>query len=142
MSIVGGTPTDDTPPQPVYPILAVVLTGVVLVGFGGDRLLYEATGTSVSWTLRYVLSGTVLAVDVSAIYASFHGISVAMSILVASGPIIGLVLYLLGYYLVLPPSTDSPTWLIFLVWAAGYVGVGFIAHLIGRVGCKVSRRIS
>ena len=90
MSIVGGTPTDDTPPQPVYHILTVVLAGVVLAGFGGERLLYETTGTSASWALRYVLSGTVLAVAVSAVYASFYGTSVATSILVASGPIIGL----------------------------------------------------
>ena len=142
MSALGSAAGDDTPLQPAYHVLTVVLAVVVLAVFGGDRLLYETTGASVSWVLRYVLAGTVLAVGVSGVYGSFHGSSVATSILVASGPIIGLALYLLGYHLVLPPSTDSPTWLIFLAWAAGYVGVGLAAHLIGRVGRKASRRIS
>lgn len=122
-----------TRPRIGYRWLSAVFGIVTLVTFGTDRFLSETTGLSVGDAPAYVLGGVVLAVGASALYAPAQGRSVTTAILLAVGPVCGLALYLIGYHLVLPPSTDSPTWIVFLAFAGGFLALGTAAHLLGRL---------
>jgi hypothetical protein len=127
----------DKTPRIGYRGLSVFLGVVTLATFGFDRFLYETVGRSLGEVPAYVMGGVLLVVGVSAFYASVSGQDIRTTILLPLGPVGGLVLYLMGYHLVLPPSTDSPTWLILLAFAVGFLAVGTIAHLCGRLAERV-----
>jgi len=121
------------PPRIGYRGLSAILGVVTLVTFGTERFLYEMAGQSLGELPAYVMGGVLLAIGVSTFYASANGQDIRTAILLSLGPVGGLLMYLIGYHLVLPPSTDSPTWLIFLAFAGGLLAIGTIAHLCGRL---------
>ncbi|WP_410765388.1 hypothetical protein [Haloferax sp. DFSO60] len=106
---------------------------VTLATFGIERFLLETAGRSLGDAPAFVMGGVVIAVCASAFYLSTRGHSIDSAILIALGPVAGLFVYLLGYHLVFPPSTDSPTWLIFLAFAGGFVAFGIVAFLLGQL---------
>ena len=120
-------------PRIGYRGLSVILGVVTLVTFGTERFLYETAGQSLGDVPAYVMGGVLFAVGVSAFYASIHGHDITTAALLSLGPVGGLLVYLTGYLLVLPPSTDSPTWLILLTFVGGVLAIGAIAHLFGRL---------
>ncbi|WP_435095091.1 hypothetical protein [Halorubrum sp. N11] len=120
-----------------YRGLSALLGVVTLAIFGIDRFLLETAGQPLEEVSMYVLYGVLLVVGVSAFYASVNGQDLRTAVLLSLGPVGGLSVYLIGYHLVLPPSTDSPTWLIFLAFTAGFLAIGTIAHLCGRLVQKV-----
>lgn len=105
---------------------------ITLLIFTIDRLLLEISGISTGEIPAHLLGSVVLAVGVSAFSASVHGRGIKAGLLLGLGPVGGFAVYLLGYHLVLPPGTDSPTWLIFLAFAGGFIAVGVVAYLLGR----------
>lgn len=105
---------------------------ITLVTFGIDRFVLETSGQSFGDAPAFVMGGVVIAVCASAFYASLQGYSIRYALLLASGPVAGLFVYLLAFHLVLPPSTDSPTWLLFLAFAGGFVALGVVANVLGR----------
>ena len=121
------------PPQIGYRGLSAILGVITLVIFGTERFLYETAGQSLGEVPAYVMGGVLLVVGASAFYASINGQDIRTAVLLSLGPVGGLLVYLIGYHLVLPPSTDSPTWLIFLAFAGGLLAIGTIAHLCGRL---------
>jgi hypothetical protein len=123
----------DTPLRVSYRWLSAIVGLVTLVTFTIDRILLETSGVSTGETPAYLLGGVVLAVGVSAFYASVNDEDIKTGLILALGPIGGFAVYLLSYHLVLPPSTDSPTWLIFLAFTGGFVAVGVVGHLLGRL---------
>ena len=123
----------DVPSRIAYRWLSVIFGLLTLLTFTVERFLLETSGTSTGESPAYLMGGVVLAVGVSAFYASVHGEDIKTGLLLALGPVSGLAIYLLGYHLVLPPSTDSSTWLIFLAFAGGFVAVGIVAHLLGHL---------
>jgi len=127
----------DNHTQISYCGLSVILGILTLAVFGTERFLYETTGQSFGDVLAYVLGGVILIVGVSAFYGSIKGQDIRTAVLLSVGPVGGFLVYLIGYHLMLPPSTDSPTWLIFLAFAGGLLGIGTIAHLCGRVAQEV-----
>ncbi|WP_372910685.1 hypothetical protein [Salinigranum sp.] len=78
------------------------------------------------------MAAVVLAVGVGALRAAVHGHGVETAVLLALGPVGGFAAYLVGYHLVRPPSTDSPTWLVFVGFAGGVVTTGVAAYVVGR----------
>lgn len=127
------TTSAGTPPWISYRGLSALFGVVTLVAFGTERLLYETVGLSIGDVPAYVLGGVVLGVGVSSFYASIHDQDIKTGVLLALGPVGGFAVYLIGYHLVLPPSTDSPTWLIFLAFAGGFIALGVVMHLVGRL---------
>jgi len=127
----------DNQPQIYYWGLSGNLGFLTLAVFGTERFLFETSGQSLGDLPAYVLGGIVLIVGVSAFSASINGQDINTAVLLSAGPVGGLLLYLIGYHLVLPPSTDSPTWLIFLAFAGGILGIGTVAHLCGRIAQEV-----
>ncbi|GAA0216362.1 hypothetical protein [Halobaculum roseum] len=127
----------DKPPRVGYRGLAALLGVVTLATFGIDRFLYETAGQSLGEVPAYVMGGVLLVVGVSAFYASVNGKDIGTAVLLSLGPVGGLFVYLIGYHLVLPPSTDSPTWLIFLAFAGVLLAIGTVAHLCGRLVKRV-----
>ena len=121
------------PPRISYRGLSVILGVVTLVTFGTERFLYETAGQSLGELPAYVMGGVLLIVGVSTFYASVNGQDIRAAIYLSLGPVGGLLVYLIGYHLVLPPSTDSPTWLIFLTFAGGFLTIGTIVYLCGRL---------
>jgi len=120
-------------PRIGYRGLSAILGVVTLVIFGTERFLYETAGQSLGEVPAYVMGSVLLVVGASAFYASINGKGIRTAVLLSFGPVGGLLVYLIGYHLVLPPSTDSPTWLIFLAFAGGLLAIGTIAHLCGRL---------
>jgi hypothetical protein len=133
MTILNTPDTTDTPQRFSYRWLSAIFGLVTLLTFTIDRILLETSSISTGETPAYLLGGVVLAVGVSAFYASANDENIKTGLLLALGPVGGFAVYLLGYHLVLPPSTDSPTWLIFLAFAGGFVAVGVVGHLLGRL---------
>lgn len=125
------------PPQIGYRGLSAIMGVVTLATFGIDRFLFETAGQSLGELPAYVMGGVLLVVGMSAFYASATGHDIRTAILVSLGPVVGLFVYLIGYHLVLPPSTDSPTWLIFLAFAGVLLAIGTVAHLCGRLVKRV-----
>ncbi|KTG30222.1 hypothetical protein [Haloferax profundi] len=121
------------PPRIAYRGVSTILGVVTLVTFGAERFLYETAGQSLGELPAYVMGGVLLVVGVSAYYASVNGQDIRTAILLSLGPVGGLLVYLIGYHLVLPPSTDSPTWLLFLAFAGGLLAIGTVAHICGRL---------
>lgn len=121
------------PPRIGYRGLSAILGIVTLVTFGTERFLYETAGQSLGELPAYVMGGILLIVGVSTFYASINGQDIRTAVLLSLGPVGGLLVYLIGYHLVLPPSTDSPTWLISLAFAGGLLAIGTVAHLCGRL---------
>lgn len=133
MAIFHQFDTVDTPSRVSYYSLAVILGGVTLLTFGTERLLYETTGTSLGDIPAYIMGGMVVAVGVSAFAAAVQDHNLTIAVVLALGPVSGFAVYLIGYHLVLPPSSDSPTWLIFLAFAAGFAVLGVGSYLFGRL---------
>lgn len=133
MSALNTLQNAGTIPQVGYRGLSALLGVVTLVTFGSERLLYETTGRSLGEVPAYVMGGVLLVVAVSSFYASMNDHGVSTAALLSLGPVGGLLVYLIGYHLVSSPSTDSPTWLIFLAFAGGLLAVGSVAHLCGRL---------
>lgn len=125
------------PPRIGYRGLSAILGIVTLVTFGTERLLYETAGRSLEEIPAYVMGGVLLVVGASAFYASTNGQGITTAVLLSLGPVGGLFVYLIGYHLVLPPSTDSPTWLIFLAFAGGLLAIGTVAHICGGLVKRV-----
>jgi hypothetical protein len=125
--------TTDAPLQISYRWLSAIFGLATLLTFTIDRILLETASLSTGATPAFLLGGVVLAVGVSAFYASASDEDIKTVLLLALGPVGGFAVYLLGYHLVLPPSTDSPTWLIFIAFAGGFVAVGVVGHLLGRL---------
>ncbi len=121
------------PPRIGYRRLSTILGAVTLVTFGTERLVYETASRSLGEVPAYVMGGVLLVVGISAFYASINGQDITTAVLLSLGPVGGLFVYLIGFHLVLPPSTDSPTWLIFLAFAAGLLAIGTLTHLCGRL---------
>lgn len=121
------------PPRIAYRGLSAILGAITLVTFGAERFLYETAGHSLGELPAYVMGGVLLVVGVSAFYASVNGQNIRTAVLLSLGPVGGLLVYLIGYHLVLPPSTDSPTWLLFLAFAGGLLAIGTVAHICGRL---------
>jgi len=121
------------PPRIGYRGLSAILGVVTLATFGTERFLYETAGQTLGEVPAYVMGGVLLVVGTSAFYASVNGQGIRTAVLLSLGPVGGLLMYLIGYHLVLPPSTDSPTWLIFLAFAGGLLAIGTVAHLCGRL---------
>jgi hypothetical protein len=124
-------------PRISYHGLSTILGVVTLATFGVERFLYETAGRSLGELPAYVMGGVLLVVGVSSFYASIDGEDIRAALVVSLGPVGGLLLYLIAYHLVLPPSTDSPTWLIFLAFAGGFLAIGITAHFCGRVARSV-----
>lgn len=122
-----------------YRWLSLVLGIVTFLTFAVSRLLLDVWEVSTGDVPAYVLLGVVLTVVVSAFFASLQDGTVESGLLLALGPVAGLALYLFGYRLVLPASTDSPTWLIFLVFAAGFVGLDVAAFGAGSLFRRYGR---
>ncbi len=125
------------PPRIGYRIFSAILGVITLLTFGTDRFLYETTGQSLGELPAFVMAGVLLVVGVSSFYASLDGQDIKTAIFLALGPVSGLFVYLLGYHFVFPPSTDSPTSLIFLAFAGVLVVIGTGAHLYGLFLRKV-----
>ncbi|WP_148416362.1 hypothetical protein [Haloferax sp. KTX1] len=125
------------PPRIGYRGLSAILGVVTLATFGTERFLNESAGQSLGELPAYVMGGVLLVVGMSAFYASVTGHDIRTAILLSLGPVAGLFVYLIGYHLVLPPSTDSPTWLIFLAFTGGLLAIGTVAHLCGRLVKRV-----
>ena len=121
----------ETPLRSSYRWLSAFFGFVTLLTFTTDRILLETSGISTGEVPAYLLGGVGLAVGVSAFYASAHDADIMTGVLLALGPVGGFAVYLLGYHLVFPPSTDSPTWILFLAFAGGFVTVGVVGHLLG-----------
>lgn len=126
--------TTGTPPRLTRNhVLALLLGTGTFLTFGVERALYVATGQQLG-DLPAILMGLITAtVGVGAFYTTIKGNDFWAAISIAFGPVGGFALYLLGYHLVLPPSTDSPTWLIFLAFAGAFIALGGVAHLLGRL---------
>lgn len=131
----------DKLPRIGYRGLSVILGVVTLVTFGTERFLYETAGRSLGEVPAYVMGGVLIVIGMSALHASINGHDIRTSILLSLGPVGGLLVYLIGYHLVLPPSTDSPTWLIFLAFAGGLLAIGSIAYLSGRLVKRASNSV-
>lgn len=116
-----------------YGGLSALLGVVTLAVFVVDRFLLETAGQPLDKVFSYVLYGVLLVVGVSAFCASVNGRDLRIAVLLSLGPVGGLLTYLVGYHLVLPPSADSPTWLIFLAFTVGLLAIGTVAHLCGRL---------
>lgn len=125
------------PPQIGYRGLSTILGAITLAIFGTQRFLSETGGQSLQEVPAYVLGGVLLIVGVSAFYTSVNGQDIRTAVLISLGPVGGFLVYLIGYHLVLPPSTDSPTWIIFLAFAGGLFMIGIIAHLCGSLARRV-----
>lgn len=115
-----------------YRGLALLLGGVTLATFGTDRLVSATTGWSLGAAPAYVMAAVILAVGVGSLHAATHGQGVETAVRLALGPVGGFATYLVGYHLVRPPSTDSPTSLVFVGFAAAFLATGVVAHLVGR----------
>lgn len=125
------------PPRIGYRVLWAILGVITLLTFGTDRYLYETAGQSLGELPAYVMGCVLLVVGVSSFSASLGGHDIKTAILISLGPVGGLFVYLLGYHLFLPPSTDSPTSLIFLAFAGALLVIGTGAHLFGLFLRKV-----
>jgi hypothetical protein len=121
-----------------YAGLSAFLGVVTLATFGIDRFLSETTGRSLGDVPAYVMGAVLLVVGVSVFHASVNGQDSRTTMLLSLGPVGGFFVYLFGYHLILPPSTDSPTWLISLAFAGGFLVVGTVVHLCGRLVRVVS----
>ena len=124
-------------PRIGYRGLSAILGIVTLATFGTQRFLSETGAQSLGEIPAYVLGGVLLIVGVSAFYASVNGQDIRTAVLISLGPVGGFLVYLIGYHLILPPSTDSPTWIIFLAFAGGLLMIGIIAHLCGDLARRV-----
>lgn len=131
MNILYGT-IGETSPR-IYLGLSAIFGAITLVTFGTERYFLETTGRSVGDIPAVVIGSVVLAVAISAFYASSQHHEITLSILLALGPVSGLLVYLLGYHLVLRPSSDSPTWLLFIAFSVGVVAIGGASHILGRI---------
>jgi len=136
-TVVDSTHNADRLHRVGYRGLAVVGGLITLVTFGTERLVYETTEQTIGAIPAYVMGGVVCAVGIGGVYAGVreHGRKAAM--LLSAGPVGGLFVYLIGYHLVLPPSEDAPTWLVFLGFAGGLFAIGFTTHLCGRLLTRV-----
>lgn len=122
-----------TLPWVSYPEFSALLGSITLFTFGVERLLYETVGLSLGKLPVYLLSGIVLAVGLSSMHAAFHDRGIMTAMVLALGPVGGFAVYLIVYHVVFPPSSDSPTWLVVLIFAASFVALGGMAYFAGRV---------
>lgn len=132
MSLLPTLHKTGTHPRIGYRGLSVLLGAVTLATFVVERFLSETAGQALGAVPAYVMGGVLLVVAASVFHASLHGRDSRTVVLLSAGPVGGFFVYVLGYHLVLPPSTDSPTWLIFLAFAGGFLAIGTVAHLCGR----------
>ena len=113
--------------------LSGLLGVVVLVAFVTERFLAAVVGLSPGDLPAYLLGGVVVAVALSGLSGGVTGRDLRTAVAVSLGPAGGLLLYLVGYHLFYPVSADSPTWLLYVAFAGGYLALGTTAHLCGRV---------
>lgn len=111
--------------------LSAVLAGATALGFvlaRGDGSPATVAGLDLPALL---VGGAVALVGATALSVAYEGDGVDGSVVVGLGPIVGLAGYLAGYHLLYPPSTDSPTALIALAFAAGVLTVVTVGHGLG-----------
>ena len=113
--------------------LSGLLGVVVLVAFVTERFLAAVVGLSAGDLPAYLLGGVVVAVALSGLSGGVTGRDLRTAVAVSLGPAGGLLVYLVGYHLFYPVSADSPTWLLYVAFAGGYLAIGTTAHFCGRL---------
>ena len=131
MNTLNNSSKTGKPPRIGYRVLSAILGVITLITFGTDRYLYETAGQSLGELPAIIMGGVLFVVGVGSFYASLDGHDIKTAILISMGPVGGLFVYLLGYHRFLPPSTDSPTSLIFLAFAGALLVIGTGAHFFG-----------
>jgi hypothetical protein len=116
-----------------YRALSVLLAIATGGTFATERFLLETQVASLGELPAVVMGGVVLAVAGGAFHVAMRGHGIDVGLVVTGGPVAGLAVYLIAYHLVLPPSNDSPTSLVFLGFAGSVIGIGVVGYVAGRL---------
>lgn len=121
-----------------YRVLALLLGLLTLATFAVERSLATG-GASLGDLPAIVLGGVLVAVAVGSFRAARRDARPVTVLLLSLGPVAGFGLYLAGYHLVRPPSSDSPTWLIFAGFAGAFLATGLGGYAAGRLVVRLRR---
>jgi hypothetical protein len=121
-----------------YRVLALLLGLLTLATFTVERSL-ETGGASLGELPAIVLGGVMVAVALGSFHAARRDARPATGLLLPLGPVAGFWLYLAGYHLVRPPSSDSPTWLLFAGFAGAFLATGLGGYAAGRLVVRLRR---
>lgn len=113
--------------------VAGLLAIFTFFGFAVDRLLWERYNLSLSNFPDIVIYAVVLIVATLSLYNSVAEGSLLTELKYGLGPIFGLGIYLVIYHLLFPPSTDSPTIVIFTIFSLIVVSIVIISHMVGYI---------
>jgi asparagine N-glycosylation enzyme membrane subunit Stt3 len=110
--------------------IAIALAIITGITFGVTRVL-EGSSVSTGVGPNVTMGAVVVTVLLGGFVNGYRSKGVVPSAVVALGAPVGLLTYLIAYQLVRPSSTDSPTWLLLLVFTGFFLVVGGIAHAAG-----------
>ena len=117
--------------------LAVALAITTGITFGVTRVL-EGSSVSTGVGPNVTMGAVVVTVLLGGFVNGYRSKGVVPSAVVALGAPVGLLTYLIAYRLVRPLSTDSPTWLLFLVFTGFFLVVGGVVHAAGVAARSVA----
>ncbi|SEO52769.1 hypothetical protein SAMN04487948_10383 [Halogranum amylolyticum] len=123
-------------PPSIHP-LALALAVVTFLATTVERFLWELAdvrvvlGVGVEPVARIVLA-VVAVVTLSTIgWQALTGRGLRAAAIVLAGPLVGVGAFLVLHWLVFGPSTDSPTWLVYLALCAGAAVAGSVVYGVG-----------
>lgn len=115
-------------------IASAIITGIT---FGATRIP-EESNVPTGIGPNVAMGAVVVTVLLGGFVNGYRSKGVVPSAVVALGRPVGLLAYLIAYHLVRPPSTDSPTWLLFLVFTGFFLVAGGVAHAAGVAARSVA----
>lgn len=121
------------PSIPRVRTVSAVLAAVTFFSFGVSRFAEDAVTVSPGDAPAAVLLGVLAAIVAAVALLVARGRDVRAAGVVALGPPVGLLAYLALAVAVYGPSTDSPTWLIWLAFAAACLALGGLGAGIGTL---------
>jgi hypothetical protein len=127
------------PPSVRLLTLALALAVVTFLVTTVERFLWELAdvrvllGVGVEPVARVVLAAVAIVTLGTVGWQALVGRGARAAAVVLAGPLVGVGAFLVLYWVVFGPSTDSPTWLVYLALCAGAAVAGGIVYVLGLV---------
>lgn len=117
-------------------LLTTVLAVISTLTFGIRRFFLQGYNPADS-TGEAIMIGIIISTIGGGLIAGYRGDGVVTGMVIALGSPVGLAIYLVVAISLEGPSSDSPTWLIYLIVTGFFVVVGGIGYGIGLAARQI-----
>lgn len=124
---------------PSVRLLALALAVVTFLVTTVERFLWELAdvrvvlGVGVEPVARVVVAVVAVVTLATIGWQALGGRGPRAAAVVLAGPLVGVGAFLVLHWSVFGPSTDSPTWLIYLALCAGAAVAGSVVYVVGLI---------